>query len=300
MNRPRLSASLPGRHVRAEDARSRTRGRRPLLRGLAGGAALVALATGAGTASAFAQGDGGTGSHTSGSHTSGSQTSLARAAAPTRWSSTVLGSATPDANGDFYSIMGMFHDDHGMAMGTITADMVKRGEVAAGFTDSAGHQYTLKSCTGSTTPGRIDAVTCTFTSDSAAPMYAYGRATRTAYGHPGLILHYTHDKAAGRFKLPGGDLPVGSATARTKDPSTVTRAQAQKLAGQAILTQHDHEWDGSATPQARCQVRDHGAHLACDVTGTPAGGKGDGRWYGTAKTSSDGRVVYLFTRDGKH
>lgn len=225
---------------------------------------------------------------------------LSQAQPPERWAGTVLGDpgATDAHDDDFWQVAGMFHDDNGMVMGRdpITASQIENSDLAGGQTDSLGNEYSLAGCEGSTKISTKNAVTCTMTSPTAPRLYVYIRATFTAYGHPGLIYHFTKDEASAVFKLPGGDLAVGSSMGTSTSLDAVTPEEAAGLVSQAVLTQHDHEWDGSPDPVTTCEVRDGGKHLMCSVTGSPAGGAGDGTWYGTYKPNDDDRVQYLFTR----
>lgn len=202
-----------------------------------------------------------------------------------------------DPNRDFYLHLGMIHGSHGMIMGTIRAADIEDSELTNGISTPDGNDYTITKCEGSTTVGSTDAIRCTFRGSKGRVLQGYMRATATPYGHPGLLIHLSTDQRAARFALPGSrSMAVGSATAEQTDPADVTPDVAQFLVGQAILTQHDHEWDGSPDPKSTCAVRDGGRHLVCDVSGTPQRGKGDGRWYGTLQQGSDDRVQYLFTK----
>lgn len=229
---------------------------------------------------------------------------LSQAQAPEGWAGTVLGDpGRPEGRDegrdeDYYQIAGMFHDDNGMVMGRdpITASQLENSELAGGQTDLQGNEYSLAGCEGSTKISVLRAITCTMTSPTAPRLYVYVRATQTAYGHPGLIFHFTKDQSAAPFKLPGGDLAVGGAMGTSKRLADVTPDEAVGMVNNAVLSQHDHEWDGSPDPSSTCEVRDGGAHLMCSVTGTPEHGAGDGIWYGTYKPNDDERVQYLFTR----
>lgn len=223
---------------------------------------------------------------------------LAAAQPPSQWGRSPIGrtSSSADRNTDFYQHAGMFHDDNGMAMGTITGAMVQNSELAGGLSTPDGTEYALDSCSGSTRIGTKDAVRCTMSGAGGKTLHVYMRATPTPFGHPGLLMHFTADEQAAQFAMPGSRaMAVGSASGTSSDPSGVTPDEAAWMLGQAILTQHDHEWDGSPDPRSTCQIRDGGVHVVCSATGTPEGGKADGLWYGTYQPSDSGRVQYLFT-----
>lgn len=271
--------------------------------GEATGASSAAGSEGPGTATTGAPGDASSASPSpTGSAPAADPTAsaLSQAQPPAEWAGTVLGDpGRPEGrDDDFYQIAGMFHDDDGMVMGRdpITASQLENSELAGGQTDLQGNEYSLAGCEGSTKISVLRAVTCTMTSPTAPRLYVYVRATQTAYGHPGLIFHFTKDQSDGPFKLPGGDLAVGGAMGTSKRLADVTPDEAVGMIDNAVLTQHDHEWDGSPDPTSTCEVRDGGAHLMCSVTGTPEHGAGDGIWYGTYRPNNDERVQYLFTR----